>query len=120
MKKEYELFDVRMVQKNGKELAVGPSEFLYLLRNAEIILTDSFHATVFSILFHKKFITFSREGLNMNSRIVSLADMIGKKNCINKYGDLDCENGIDYTRVDEVLKKEREKSINFLKKALED
>lgn len=118
LKEKYEIFDVRSVHKNGKELPVGPSEFLYLIRNAEEILTDSFHATVFSIIFHKKFITFNRPGLNMNSRIESLAEVVGAKNQLTEYGDLDCETEIDYVKVDETLKKERRNSIEFLKNAL--
>lgn len=120
LKEKYEIFDVRLLQKNGKELPVGPSEFLYLIRNAEEVLTDSFHATVFSIIFHKKFITFNRPGLNMNSRIESLAEVVGAKNRLTEYGDLDCETEIDYVKVDETLQEERRNSIEFLKDALSD
>lgn len=120
LSEKYEIFDVRSIQKNGKELPVGPSEFLYLLRNAEIILTDSFHATVFSIIFHKRFITFNRSGLNMNSRIESLAELIGEKKRINQYGDLVCETEIDYKNVGAAIEKEKEKSLAFLAKALGD
>ena len=120
LKKEYEIFDVRALQKNGKELPIGPSEFLYLIRNAEVILTDSFHATVFSILFHKKFITFNRSGLNMNSRIESLAELIGEKSRLTNCGDFDCETEIDYVKIDEILQEERFNSIDFLKKSLSD
>lgn len=120
LSKIYEIFDVRKIQKNGKELPVGPAEFLSLLRNAEIILTDSFHATVFSVIYHKRFVTFNRSGLNMNSRIESLAELIGEKKRINQYGDLDCEAEIDYNNVDAAIEKEREKSLAFLEKALGD
>lgn len=120
LSEKYKIFDVRSIQKNGKELPVGPSEFLYLLRNAEIILTDSFHATVFSIIFHKRFITFNRSGLNMNSRIESLAELIGEKKRINQYGDLVCETEIDYKNVGAAIEKEKEKSLAFLAKALGD
>ena len=118
LREKYEIFDVRAIQKNGKELPVGPSEFLYLLRNAEVVLTDSFHATVFSIIFHNRFITFNRSGLNMNSRIESLVELIGIEKCLNKFGDLVCNAEIDYTNVDTILKEERRKSIEFLEKAL--
>ncbi|MGN0395198.1 MAG: polysaccharide pyruvyl transferase family protein, partial [Coprococcus sp.] len=118
LREKYEIFDVRSIQKNGKELPVGPSEFLYLLRNAEVVLTDSFHATVFSIIFHKRFITFNRSGLNMNSRIESLAELIDVEKCLNEFGDLECNNEIDYMNVDTILKEERRKSIEFLEKAL--
>ena len=119
LREKYEIFDVRAVKKNGRELAVGPSEFLYLLRNAELVLTDSFHATVFSIIFHKKFITFNRSGVNMNSRIESLAELVDAKEQLNECGDFDCEIEIDYMYVDAKLKEERSKSIKFLKSAMD-
>lgn len=118
LREKYEIFDVRSIQKNGKELPVGPSEFLYLLRNAEVILTDSFHATVFSIIFHKRFITFNRSGLNMNSRIESLAELVGVTDRLDTNGNLDCETEINYMNVDTKLKEERRKSIEFLNEAL--
>lgn len=118
LKEEYEIFDARSLQKNGKELPVGPSEFVYSIRNAEEVLTDSFHATVFSIIFHKKFVTFNRPGLNMNSRIESLAELVGIVNRMTECGDLNGEAEIDYVKVDKILDKERKKSIDFLKKAL--
>ena len=120
LKEKYEIFDVRSVQKNGKELPIGPSEFLYLIRNAEEVLTDSFHATVFSIIFHKKFVTFNRPGLNMNSRIESLAELTGAKNRLTECGDLNSETEINYVNVDRILEEERRKSFDFLKDALTD
>ena len=119
LSKTYKILDVFAGGKKGKEMPIGPSEFLYLIRNAEIILTDSFHATVFSILYHKKFITFNRAGLNMNSRIESLAELVNQGEHLNELGDFDCESGIDYRIVDEILKEERKKSCAFLKNALE-
>lgn len=49
--KEMKIFDIRTLQKNGREIPVGPAEFLYLIHHAEIILTDSFHLlySLFSI-----------------------------------------------------------------------
>ena len=91
-----------------------------MIRNAEEVLTDSFHATVFSIIFHKKFVTFNRPGLNMNSRIESLAELTGAKNRLTEYGDLNCETEINYVNVDRILEEERRKSFDFLKDALTD
>lgn len=118
--KDYDVFDIKAVQKNGKELPVGPSEFIYLLRNSEIVLTDSFHAAVFSLIFHKRFIVFNRTGLNMNSRVESLAELVDESNRINECGDFDCEKEIDYQKTDTILKRERKKSIEFLNAALSD
>lgn len=46
----------------------GPKEFLSLIKEAEYVFTDSFHATVFSVLFEKKFGIFPREG-NFDSEV---------------------------------------------------
>ena len=118
--KEMEIFDIRTLQKNGREIPVGPAEFLYLIHHAELILTDSFHASVFSILFHKRFITFKRPGIDMSSRIVSLANTIGAEDKLDSDNNLDCSKRMDYKAVDLLLGTERKKSIDFLKKALED
>lgn len=118
--KELEIFDIRTKQKNRREIPVGPAEFLYLIHHAELILTDSFHASVFSVLYHKKFITFKRPGIDMSSRIVSLANTIGAEDKLDSDNNLDCSIGVDYVMVDQLIERERKKSIDFLKKALED
>lgn len=60
-------------------LSIGPEEFVGLIKNAEIIFTDSFHATVFSIIFNKCFFVFDRFSnkckQSMNSRIENLLEM---------------------------------------------
>lgn len=118
--KEMEIFDIRTIQKNGREIPVGPAEFLYLIHHAELILTNSFHASVFAILFHKRFITFKRPGIDMSSRIVSLANTVGADDKLDEKNNLNCSDGLDYVMVDRLIMEERQKSNNFLKKALED
>lgn len=113
-----QILDVRLKQKNGKELPIGPAEFIYLIRNAEAVVTDSFHATVFSIIFHKKFVAFNRSGLNMRSRIESLARILEMDSYLNQQGDLECMSQIDYDHIDSLLAREKQKSIDFLKQAL--
>lgn len=115
---KYSIYDIRSLQKSGKEQAIGPSEFLFLIRNAEIILTDSFHATVFSLIYHKKFVTFTRDGINMGSRIDSLSRMLNIQDYIDDNGDLLCETEIDFETIENLLEIERIKSIDFLKSAL--
>ena len=44
---------------------IGPSEFLYLVHHAFLIMTDSFHASVFSFIFEKPFLLFARSGMCM-------------------------------------------------------
>ena len=54
----------------------SPEDFVSLIKNAEYVFTDSFHACVFSIIHRKDFFVFnrSRKG-EMSSRITSLLDM---------------------------------------------
>lgn len=64
-----------------KPFNVGPAEFVNLVSNAEYVLTDSFHGTIFSILYKKIFFTFSRfnetKNSSTNSRIDSLLSSLG-------------------------------------------
>lgn len=102
---------------------VGPNEFVKYIRNAEYVVTDSFHCTVFSHIFHKNFLTFYRSSAGKNarnSRIDSLISVLGSsKNKLYAVGGM---KGIDaevnWNTVDESLSKLRESSMNFLKEAL--
>lgn len=56
--------------------AVGPDEFIWLIKHAQLIFTDSFHGSVFSFLYDRPFAVFSREGkgADMGSRINTLVE----------------------------------------------
>lgn len=105
---------------------IGPEEFVNLIRNAEIILTDSFHGTVFSVLNGKKFFTFRRfkEGsvLSTNSRMHSLFNLLDLHERFIT-ADEDVEKvlnlEIDYEKVWDRIDKNRKKSYEYLVKALE-
>lgn len=59
---------------------IGPKEFVQLIRDAEYVFTDSFHCSVFSMLFSKKFFTFRRYNkdsiVSTNGRIYSLLSLV--------------------------------------------
>lgn len=119
----YQLPVIRLRDINNSEIFVsGPSEFLYLIDHASLILTDSFHGSVFSFIFGKPFMVFNREGdlPNMMARVDSFLDMFYLK---RKYAGSGLPNDIwehDYTEGYKQLDIERRKAIDFLKKALED
>jgi len=50
---------------------IGPQEFLYLINNSEFVITDSYHAIIFSLIFKKSFYSISRPdlGTNLSKRI---------------------------------------------------
>lgn len=104
----------------------GPIEFLNLIRNAEYIITDSFHGTVFSILFEKEFITFKRckdkDKNSMNSRVEMLLDVLGLEKRLFEYGIRRIEVKTiqtNYSLVKEKLEKLRCHSMDFLKTNIE-
>lgn len=100
---------------------VNPSEFIYLLEHAKLILTDSFHACVFSFLFKKPFKVFEREGVEtgMFNRIQHLLDLfyLQDKKWDGDFGDdlLNC----DYSKGYKQLEVERAKVKDFLNKSFE-
>lgn len=104
-----------------KSKNIGPSEFLYLINHAFIVLTDSFHASVFSFLFEKPFLLFARAGANngMLSRMDTLMHTFGLE---RKYVNSGIDNDLlecDYFYGFKQLEKEREKVNKFLDKAFQ-
>ncbi len=103
---------------------IDPNDFIALISQATYVCTDSFHCTVFSIIFEKQFMTFYRFAIGSktarNSRIDSLFSVLG----INReriYSNEICEtinHKIDYTSVNQRLSQLREESIKFLTNAL--
>ena len=73
-------FSVKSFYWNSKK-DIGPLEFLTLFKNAEYICTDSFHGTMFSIIFEKDFNTFTSKKQKQDSRrenILSLAGLLSR------------------------------------------
>ena len=111
---------IDILDKNSSFYQTGPSEFLYLEKNAFLICTDSFHSSVFAILYNRPFIVFNREGsnINMSSRIDTLLDKFKLKN--RWYKDKISEEQLkaDYEETYKILEKERKKAKEFLERAI--
>lgn len=89
--------------------------------NAKFVVTDSFHGTVFSIIFHKPFIAIANKNRGTD-RFVSLLTMLGLKDrLVESERDLDSViyQAIDYNLVDEKLEKMKCFSLKFLKDNLQ-
>ncbi|MDD3184540.1 MAG: polysaccharide pyruvyl transferase family protein [Anaerostipes sp.] len=105
---------------------VDLSQFFSLIKYAEMIFTDSFHAVVFSIVFKKKFWVFDRVVLQANSgmgsRLSTLLNLtqLTERKIANKSRIENIECDIDYNVVSQRLQTEVERSQLLLKKALED
>lgn len=108
--------------KKINECIVPPVEnWLRGLLCADFVITDSFHGVVFSILFHKQFycIVNSMRG---STRFISLLRLLNLEDrIVSDIENFDLNNldeDIDYSIVDSLLSKAREKSMDFLRKAL--
>ena len=68
---------LRVVDISMRQHAVGPREFLWLIRNADLVCTDSYHAVVFSLLFHRSFTVFERKDgdMSMAGRFLTLVEL---------------------------------------------
>ena len=109
--------------------AFKPGKFIYLpnigkvlglIKNAKFVITDSFHGTVFSMLLNTNFVDFLP---NLTStRITSILKLVGLENRIvqnEKNIDILSDN-IDFNSVNMILEKERNKSLDLLRKAIDE
>lgn len=99
---------------------LDPTEVLFTIKNAKYVLTDSFHGTVFSILFKKNFFVFKRNegGVSMNSRLDTLLRKFGFEDRICTADRRDSIEDKKWDSVDEQLGNEREKASQYINRAL--
>lgn len=106
---------------------IDPADFLNLIRNASYVCTDSFHCSLFSILYKKSFFAFHRYTKSTkhstNSRLDTLFKLAGITGRL-KNGDEDISDclkqKIDFEKVHEKLASVRKASYDYLSKALAD
>lgn len=118
---------VNLLDKNVYEHYVtGPDEFIWAIEHARLVYTDSFHGTVFSILFRTPFVVCNRIGdavfEKMGSRIDTLLGYFGLESRrgteANNYAIDNPLESPDWSNVDEVLARERTRSNEYLRLAL--
>ncbi len=110
----------------NKRYDINPACFLGLIKNARLVLTDSFHCTVFCILMKTQFFTFYRQepsqSSNMNGRLDDLLKLTNLESRLVKPN-----NTILYDRISEqqfeyahkCIDQEKAFSLDYLKSALE-
>lgn len=96
----------------------GPAEYLALFKNATMVMTNSFHGTVFSIQFNRDFYTIISRSANNNSRQIDLLSTLGIDRI--KYTDTTFseEPAIEWDIVNKRVEEYRMESINYLQKAI--
>ena len=116
---------INMLDKNNfNHFVTGVEEFLYLISHANLICTNSFHATSFSLIFRVPFIVY-RAGMQVVlerfSRLESLLELFKLKERLTDLNlkiKVDNPLKIDFTGYDEVLPLEKKKAFRFLANAL--
>ena len=114
--------DLRGGIRGVKKYAPTVENFLQYIKNAEFVVTDSFHVVAFSIIFQKQFaVLLKREQKNLNTRLVSLLDKLDlDTRIVEDISDVEAISApIDYNKTKLKLEKLREKSMAFLEGALE-
>lgn len=96
----------------------GPTQFLNLIKNAEYIVSNSFHATAFSIIFNKRFATFPLNTLRNRGRMVELINSVGLGCFFQPYHIEIFENEICWDIINERIKKEIYGSKEYLVQSL--
>lgn len=120
LRSKYKLINA-IKDENGNFRSVA--EWLALIKNAKYVITDSFHGTVFSIIYSKQFITLMHEGFNGSARIPSLLKSLGisMERIFDNVNSITLDSfskDIDYLDVQCTLKKKKNESFIFLKNAL--
>lgn len=106
---------------------IGPREFISYIKNAEMIVTNSFHGMVFSVIFNKPFWVLKRykdtDKASANNRITDFLKELTLEDRLIEDGVMLTENEInhpiDYIRINRILAPKRDDSLEWLKKALE-
>ena len=119
-------FYVKGMQFSGFKLPEieNPSTYLQLIKNAEVIITTSFHGTVFSSIYRKKFWTVENGGMFGNDdrvkTLMYLLDLEDRMIPIEFDDSFDYLKQKDYDKYEHLLEKEQEKAYGYLNKALVD
>lgn len=107
---------------------ITPNQFVWLIENAKYVVTDSFHASVFSIKMSTPFVALKRtsdsDKKNMNSRLYTLLHATGLEDRIvgeSMVGGIDqiVERNVDFRKANEQLSIYMKRDIAKLEKALE-
>ena len=97
---------------------ISPDDFVNLVKYAEYVCTDSFHGTVFSIIYSRNFFTFKRfnkkASLSTNTRITSLLTRVGLMDRLVENVEERPDNINDWRKIQECVSDFRNASGSWL------
>ena len=101
-----------------KFIDCNPFEVIAYFKNADCVVTDTFHGTIMSVITHRQFVSVVRKSGYGNSE--KMTDLLGRLHLSDRIlTDFrmlknQIENKIDYLKTDDLIKEERKNSINYL------
>jgi len=110
-----------MFRKYENVSSLSPEDFVKMLSGATYVVTDSFHGTAFSALFHKNFYSvINSRKVNTNSRIRNLLKKLNlESRIVSHVEDFHYDKISTFDDVDTKIQKMQNKSLNWLSDALE-
>lgn len=118
---DYKSYDYYKLSKYGikKYEMSGPLAFLGLMKNASLVMTQSFHGTLFSALFNRNFWSYDYEGQHNpeDDRAIAILDQLGLKERYQMVDDLlklDIMEKIDYEPVNKRIEEFRKISFEYI------
>lgn len=100
-------------------LGCGPIEFLGLIKNAEFVFSGSFHAVVFSLLYHRPFLAYKGNSDSRMRQILTNSSLLDYAfDSTNYLSKINLLKQINYSGFEDYVSEEREKSLRFLKDSL--
>ena len=112
------VYDVLKPDQFGHKPAVGPAEFIWLINHAERVLTNSYHATVFSLIMHVPVKSFPRAGIDMSSRFDTLVQMFSLKDYMNSEGVLEIDAGQQSETINKRILERKKEAEQYIQKAV--
>lgn len=102
---------------------IRPQEWLYMMRNADFVCTNSFHGTAFAMIFERPFICCQAKvgsRAKTNGRVENLLKQTGLENQnIRELDQIESAMTIDYSKATKDIEKYRQRSLAWLKNAIE-
>lgn len=99
---------------------ISPSEWIGYFADAEYVLTDSFHGTVFSVLFHKKFVVATEYSWGNNTRVYDFLDLLQLKDRVMSRDVFEIDREISWATIDNNLTTIIERSLMYINEMIGD
>lgn len=113
-------YNCEVFELHNSKLSI--EEWLNKIANCRFLVTNSYHAMCFAIIFNKPFIALSKD-MGASSRFDSLFEMLGIENqsidSIDEIYQRDCVFKVDWEKVNKRIEEERKRGIDFLQMALD-